>query len=58
MLNSAAAKSIGLLLGGLMALGAFFASVMLGTTEIALSSLFGSLAHYDPTNIAHIILFN
>lgn len=56
MLNSAAAKSIGLLLGALVALGAFFASVMLGTTEIALSALFASLAHYDPTNIAHIIL--
>lgn len=56
MLNSAAAKSIGLLLGTLVALGAFFASVMLGTTEISLSSLYGSFAHYDPTNIAHIIL--
>lgn len=56
MLNSTAAKSIGLLLGVLVALGAFFASVMLGTTEISLSSLYGSLAHYDPTNIAHIIL--
>lgn len=57
MLNSAAAKSIGLLVGALVALGAFFASVMLGTTEIAISSLLSSLAHYDPTNIAHIILF-
>lgn len=56
MLNSTAAKSIGLLLGVLVALGAFFASVMLGTTEISLSSLYGSLAYYDPTNIAHIIL--
>ncbi|WP_339935631.1 iron ABC transporter permease, partial [Vreelandella glaciei] len=56
MLNSAAAKTLGLLLGALVALGAFFASVMLGTTEIALSSLFSSLTHYDPTNVAHIIL--
>lgn len=56
MLNSAAAKSIGLLLGTLVALGTFFASVMLGTTEISLSSLYCSLTHYDATNIAHIIL--
>lgn len=56
MLNSAAAKNIGLFMGLLVALGAFFASVMLGTTEIALSSLFASLTQYDPTNIAHIIL--
>lgn len=56
MLNSTAAKSIGLFIGALVALGAFFASVMLGTTEIPLSALFGSFAHYDPTNIAHIIL--
>ncbi|KPQ24364.1 MAG: iron complex transport system permease protein [Halomonas sp. HL-48] len=56
MLNSIAAKSIGLFIGALVALGAFFASVMLGTTEIAFSSLYGSLAHFDPTNIAHIIL--
>ncbi|MBR9905658.1 MAG: iron-siderophore ABC transporter permease, partial [Gammaproteobacteria bacterium] len=41
MLNSTAAKSIGLLLGALVALGAFFASVMLGTTDIPLSALYG-----------------
>ncbi|PCF95603.1 FecCD family ABC transporter permease [Vreelandella nigrificans] len=57
MLNSAAAKSIGLLLGIVLALGAFVASIMLGTTDIAWSALWAALNHYDPTKIAHIILF-
>ena len=57
MLNSAAAKSIGLLLGVIAALVAFTASVMLGTTDITWSSLWGALHHYDPTQVAHIILF-
>lgn len=57
MLNSAAAKSIGLLLGAAAALCAFIASVMLGTTDIAWSSLWVALHHYDPTKVAHIILF-
>lgn len=57
MLSSGAAKSAGLLLGVLAALAAFFASVMLGTTDIPLSSLFAALHHYDPTKIDHIILF-
>lgn len=57
MLNSAAAKSIGLLLGTVLALGAFVASIMLGTTDIAWSALWAALNHYDPTKIAHIILF-
>lgn len=57
MLNSAAAKSIGLLLGTVLALGAFVASIMLGTTDIAWSALWAALNHYDPTKVAHIILF-
>lgn len=56
MLNSVSAKGLGLLFGLLMALGAFCASVMLGTTAIAWSSLWAALNHYDPTNVAHIIL--
>lgn len=56
MLNSAAAKGIGLIVGAVLTFGAFFASVMLGTTEIALSALFESLTHYDPANVSHIIL--
>lgn len=57
MLNSAAAKGMGLVIGAVLTFGAFFASVMLGTTEIALSALFDSLTHYDPANVSHIILF-
>ena len=56
MLNSAAAKGMGLVIGAVLTFGAFFASVMLGTTEIALSALFDSLTHYDPANVSHIIL--
>ncbi|AZM96939.1 FecCD family ABC transporter permease [Vreelandella venusta] len=56
MLNSTAAKGIGLIAGAVLTFGAFFASVMLGTTEIALSALFESLTHYDPANVSHIIL--
>ena len=56
MLNSASAKMAGLLLGGLAALGAFLASIMLGTTDIAWSSLLSAFNHYDPSKIAHIIL--
>ncbi|MGA4493152.1 FecCD family ABC transporter permease [Vreelandella venusta] len=56
MLNSAAAKGMGLVIGAVLTFGAFFASVMLGTTEIALSALFDSLSHYDPANVSHIIL--
>ncbi|AQU81541.1 MULTISPECIES: FecCD family ABC transporter permease [unclassified Halomonas] len=57
MLNSTTAKSIGLLLGIVLALGAFVTSIMLGTTDIAWSALWAALNHYDPTKVAHIILF-
>ncbi len=56
MLGSTRAKSLGLLAGALVALGAFLASVMLGTTDIAWSSLWAALSHHDPTSIEHIIL--
>ncbi|WP_235040057.1 FecCD family ABC transporter permease [Vreelandella profundi] len=58
MLNSRTAKSLGLLLAAFTALAAFFASVMLGTTDIPLASLAAAVHHYDPTQIDHIILFN
>ena len=56
MLNSAAAKGIGLIVGAVLTFGAFFASVMLGTTEIALPTLLDALTHYDAANVSHIIL--
>jgi iron complex transport system permease protein len=37
-------------------LGAFFASVALGTTDIALPAFYQALIHYDPTQVAHIII--
>lgn len=57
MLNNATAKSIGLLFGAMAALSAFVASVMLGSTDIAWSALWTALNHYDPTKVAHLILF-
>jgi iron complex transport system permease protein len=56
MLNSAAAKGMGLVIGAALTFGAFFASVMLGTTEISLPTLFDALTHYDAANVSHIIL--
>lgn len=56
MLKSSFAKSVGLLAGMVVAFGAFIASVMMGTTDIAWSSLRATFNHYDSTNVAHIIL--
>ena len=56
-IKSTPAKSVGLLLAGLAAVGAFIASVMLGSTDIAWPSLWAALNHYDPSQVAHIILF-
>ncbi|GEK49513.1 FecCD family ABC transporter permease [Vreelandella venusta] len=56
MLNSAAGKGISLVIGIALTFGAFSASVMLGTTEIALPTLFDALTHYDAANVSHIIL--
>lgn len=56
MLTGRLAKATGLLMGLLLVLGAFFASVALGTTDIALRSFYQALTHYDPTQVAHIII--
>ena len=56
MLTGRLAKATGLLMGLLLVLGAFFASVALGTTDIALRSFYQALIHYDPSQVAHIII--
>ena len=56
MLNSRGAKSVGLLLGLIATLSAFFTSALTGTTEITWPSLWAALHHYNPSNVTHIIL--
>lgn len=56
MLTGRLAKATGLLMGLLLVLGAFLASVALGTTDIALPAFYQALTHYDPTQVAHIII--
>ncbi|UQG55285.1 iron ABC transporter permease [Marinobacter sp. M3C] len=50
-------RGLGLLLGLILVAAAFVASVILGTTEIAWPTFFEALTHYDPSRVAHIILF-
>lgn len=57
MLNHRLSRIAGLLLGLALVVTAFVASVMLGTTEIALPTFLEALLHYDPSRVAHIILF-
>jgi len=56
MLTEQARHGAGLSLAALVTLGAFLANVMLGTTDIAWSTLPASFTHYDPTQVAHIVL--
>lgn len=57
MLSRRFSRGLGLLLGLMLVAAAFMASVMLGTTEIAWPTFFEALIHYDPSRVAHIILF-
>ncbi|TDX32739.1 iron complex transport system permease protein [Modicisalibacter xianhensis] len=56
MLSGRLAQGLGLLLGMALVAAAFVASVMLGTTDIALSTFIDALLHYDPARVAHIII--
>lgn len=56
MLSGRLSRVVGLLLGMLLVAGAFVASVMLGTTEIAPPTFAQALVHYDPARVAHIII--
>ncbi|TFH85513.1 iron ABC transporter permease [Billgrantia azerbaijanica] len=56
MLSGHFSRVAGLLLGMLLVAAAFAASVVLGTTEIALPTFTQALVHYDPTRVAHIII--
>ncbi|MFI0471993.1 FecCD family ABC transporter permease [Halomonas sp. HMF6819] len=56
MLSHTSSRALGLLVGALALLAAFLASVMLGTTPIALSALPQALFHYDPGRVDQIIL--
>lgn len=58
MLNCRSWKILGLVLGVLLTLVAFIASVALGTTPIRFSTLGAALWHYDPTSVDHIILLS
>lgn len=57
MLSGRFPRGLGLLLGLMLVAASFVASVMLGTTEIALPTFLEALLHYDPSRVAHIILF-
>ncbi|MCH4561732.1 iron ABC transporter permease [Halomonas sp. EGI 63088] len=56
MLSCRLSRIAGLLLGLALVATAFVASVMLGTTDIALPTFPQALVHYDPTRVAHIII--
>lgn len=56
MLTGLLARVLGLLLGMVLVAAAFVASVMLGTTDIALPTFIDALIHYDPARVAHIII--
>lgn len=56
MLSGRLAQGLGLLLGMALVAAAFVASVMLGTTDIALTTFIDALLHYDPARVAHIII--
>lgn len=56
MLDSHIAKSLGLLVGVVVTCSALLTSTLSGTTDIAWHALWSALHHYDPGNVAHIIL--
>ncbi|WP_168016060.1 FecCD family ABC transporter permease [Halomonas salinarum] len=56
MLSRRFSRSAGLLLGLAIVAAAFAASVMLGSTEIAPLTFVKALLHYDPSQVAHIII--
>lgn len=56
MLTNRFSRSAGLLLGLAVVAAAFAASIMLGSTDIAPSAFLGALLHYDPSQVAHIII--
>jgi iron complex transport system permease protein len=56
MLDSHLAKSLGLLFGVMVTWSAFLTSTLSGTSDIAWHALWSTLHHYDPGNVAHIIL--
>ena len=56
MLSGRLSRVLGLFLGMALAATAFVASVMLGTTNIALPTFIDALIHYDPARVAHIII--
>ena len=56
MLDRTTTRSAGLVLGILLWLAAFAASVTLGTTDITLSDVWQALSAYDGGRIDHIII--
>ncbi|GHB15279.1 FecCD family ABC transporter permease [Modicisalibacter luteus] len=56
MLSSRLSRCLGLFLSMALVAVAFMASVMLGTTDIALPTFIDALIHYDPARVAHIIV--
>lgn len=58
LLNRRSWKILGLILGTVLMLVAFVASVALGNTPMPLTALGDALWHYDPTSVNHIILLS
>ncbi|WP_136253494.1 FecCD family ABC transporter permease [Onishia niordana] len=56
MLSHRFSRSAGLLLGLAVVAAAFAASMMLGNTDIAPLTFVQALLHYDPSQVAHIII--
>ncbi|EPC02211.1 hypothetical protein L861_16000 [Litchfieldella anticariensis FP35 = DSM 16096] len=56
MLKTRTAKMLGLLLGVVLMLGAWLASLALGYTEIPLGTLVDAFFAYDPSSTQHLIL--
>lgn len=56
MLKTRTAKMLGLLSGGVLTFGAWFASLALGYTDIALTTLVDAFFAYDPGSTQHLIL--